>query len=165
MSAGASAVAASSAAAAARRKMQWEEEEMTGFSPQELSDGWEFKILRSARGAFRDTEKLRQILADEGRAGWILVEKFDNGRIRLKRSARARDMDGKLDMDPYRTCYGPSENKIALVILGITLGSMVALFGLIAIIANVDRNNPPPAMAPRVEMVAPPETSPQKQLP
>jgi hypothetical protein len=136
MSAGAGAGAAA-AAAAARRRMQQEEEEMTDYSPQDLADGWEFKILRSMTGTFRQPDNLQRILAEERRAGWILVEKFDNGRIRLKRPASAREMDGKLDFDPYRTYVGPSENRYALIIMGIVFGIVAAIFALIAIIANL----------------------------
>lgn len=58
---------------------------MTGYTGTDLSEGWEFKILRSATGAFRKPNLLRQILDEESRAGWVLVEKFDSQRIRLKR--------------------------------------------------------------------------------
>ena len=135
MSAGAGAGAA--AAAAARRRMQQEEEEMTEYGPQDLADGWEFKILRSMTGAFRHPDKLQHILSEERRAGWILVEKFDNGRIRLKRPASAREMDGKLDSDPYRTYVGPSETKFALIVMGIAFGVIAAIFALIAIVVNL----------------------------
>lgn len=58
-----------------------------------------------------------------------MVEKFDNQRLRLKRPASARTADSALDFDPYRTSYGMSEGKLALVIVGIILGSM-GLLGL-----------------------------------
>ena len=60
---------------------------MTPYQPQDLNDGWEFKILRSLTGAFGKPEKLREFLDEEAKAGWVLVEKFDNNRIRLKRPA------------------------------------------------------------------------------
>jgi hypothetical protein len=154
MSAGAA--AAGAAAAAARRKMQQEEEEMTTYSPQDLSDGWEFKILRSVRGIFRDPDKLREVLAEEGRAGWILVEKFDDGRIRLKRPTGTREFDGKLDFDPYRTNVGLSENKYALVIVGIVTAIIAAFLGFIALVVNA-KDNPRPEMPPAIQTVAPAE--------
>ena len=163
MSAGASAGAAG-AAAAARRRMQ-EEEEMTTYSSQELSDNWEFKILRSVRSAFRDTEKLKQVLAEESRAGWILVEKFDNGRIRLKRPAIAREMDGKLDFDPYRTSLGPSETQFALVIVAALLGVFATVLAIIFLVSNANRDHPVPQMPRPIETVAPPAESPPKDLP
>ena len=63
---------------------------MTPYQDQDLSGDWEFKILRSVTGAFGKPEKLKEALDQEAKAGWVLVEKFDNGRIRLKRPASAR---------------------------------------------------------------------------
>jgi hypothetical protein len=116
--------------------MQQEEEEMTTYDPQDLSDGWEFKMLRSMRSAFRDPEKLKQILAEERRAGWVLVEKFDDGRIRLKRAAKAQEADRQLDFDPYRTYVGPSESKYVLAVMGITFGAIAAVILFIVIISK-----------------------------
>jgi hypothetical protein len=80
-----------------------EEEDMTPYSPEDLADDWEFKILRSSFGAFADPVKLKEILVEEGRAGWVLLEKFDDSRIRLKRRRPAADLDADLDFDAYRT--------------------------------------------------------------
>ncbi len=49
---------------------------MTGYTPEELASGSEFKILRSATSAFRRPEFLRQVLDEEKEAGWTLVEKI-----------------------------------------------------------------------------------------
>jgi hypothetical protein len=68
-----------------------EEEEMTPYTPQEVAEHWEFKILRSATTQFRDPVRLRSILEEEARAGWTMIEKFDDTRVRLKRPASARD--------------------------------------------------------------------------
>ncbi len=124
--------AGAAAAAAAQRQREAEEEELMGYSERDLADGWEFKILRSSIAAFGDREKLRTALEEESRAGWVLVEKFDNARIRLKRPASARQFDDKLDpeIDPYRTEYGPGPGAVvAVIVLAITLG--VAIFGVV----------------------------------
>jgi len=86
MSAGAAAGAAAAAAAAAEAKRirDEEEEELTSYGHDDLANEWEFKILRSTRPAFRDPDSLQKVLGEESRAGWVLVEKFDNSRIRLK---------------------------------------------------------------------------------
>jgi hypothetical protein len=67
----------------------------------------------------------------------VLVEKFDNTRVRLKRPQSAAQFDGKLDFDAYRTSVGISETKLALSILGVVFGC-VALFILLIglILAN-----------------------------
>jgi hypothetical protein len=123
--------AAAGAAAARRRREQQEEEDMTGYTPQELAEGWEFKIVRSSTGAFRTPAFLRAVLDEEQRAGWTFLEKFDNGRIRLKRPASARANDSALGSDAYRTHVGMSELKLTLCILAAVFGGL-ALVGLIA---------------------------------
>jgi hypothetical protein len=122
-----SAGAAAGAAARANRRRREEEEAMTEYSRADLTEGWEFKILRSATNAFRNPDLFRQALEEEARAGWVLVEKFDNQRLRLKRSASARAGDTALGFDPYRTSYGMSEGQLTLIIIG----SIVGFIGLI----------------------------------
>ena len=93
MSSGAAAVAA---AAAARRAMLLEEEQMTTYGSDDLAHDWEFKIVRANTGAFRNTASLNRLLQEEARAGWIMLEKFDNSRIRFKRPRQARSNDSTL---------------------------------------------------------------------
>jgi hypothetical protein len=122
-------MAAAAAAAAAKRKAdQQEEEEMTNYSSQELDEGWEFKIVRSSTSAFKKPETFRKLINEEARAGWTLVEKFDNSRVRFKRLISARQRDAALgsEIDPYRIEYGISENMLALwIVFGI-----LAAFGI-----------------------------------
>ncbi len=126
--------AAAAAAAAAELSKRREEEEMTSYSENDLSEGWEFKILRSYMKAFRKPEKLKKHLEEEGRAGWVLVEKFDDERLRLKRPASARRGDAALDFNPYRTQVGPSEGAVILVVLGIVFGVIVGVIGLVGLL-------------------------------
>lgn len=106
---------------------------MSGYSDADLAGGWEFKILRSATGAFRNPARLRAALEAESRAGWVLVEKFDDQRVRLKRPASARTGDSSLGVDPYRTSVGMSDRTLTAMIVGGVLGS-VALVILIALL-------------------------------
>ena len=117
---------AAAAAAEQQRLMREEEEEMTPYTPADLATDYEFKILRSATAAFRVPSKLQEILQEEALAGWVLVEKFDNSRLRLKRPTKAKERDGNLNFDPYRTYVGLSPNRLAFLIIGITL----AIIGL-----------------------------------
>lgn len=121
-----SGAAAAAAKAAAERK---EEEEMTPYTPSDLAEGWEFKILRSATGGFGNPAKLQSVLDEEQRAGWTLLEKFDNGRIRLKRPAKARAGDTTLDFDPMRTWIGMKPGTLALLIVcgSLTSSGLIAL--------------------------------------
>jgi hypothetical protein len=125
--------AAAAAAAAKQRSEREEEEEMTSYGDPDFSN-WEFKILRSVRQTFKNPEKLREILAEEGLAGWSLVEKFDNTRIRLKRPITAKAKDSGLAFDPYRSYVGYTENQYGLVVLAWVLAIMAACglaFGLL----------------------------------
>jgi hypothetical protein len=127
---------AAAAAAAKRRRQQREEEEMTGYTPEELASGSEFKILRSATAAFRRPEFLRRVLEEEQSAGWTLVEKFDNSRIRLKRPESARADGGSARFDPYRSYVGISETALGLRIVAAILIGLSFLFGGIAFLAR-----------------------------
>src|SRR5438105_736843 len=108
---GAAAGAAAAAAAAKLQEEHEEEEEMTPYSPKDLSDDWEFKILRSVNAKFRDPLWLHAVLQEEGRAGWVLLEKFDDSRIRLKRPRSATARDAALGFDPHRTWIGMSQGR------------------------------------------------------
>ncbi len=125
------------AAAAAQRRMLKEEEEMTNYSAQDLAGEWEFKIVRANTGVFRNPAELEKLVKEEALAGWILLEKFDNSRIRFKRPVSARRDDYRLPqgVDPYRTQYGMNPLTFALlltlVIVGLSFGFMILLFLLI----------------------------------
>src|SRR5690348_5026160 len=95
--------AARAEAERARAADEAEEEVMTPYSATELAEGWEFKIIRSPLKLFGRPEYRERVLAEERRAGWVLVEVFDDGRIRLRRprpSGESLPPDG---YDPYRT--------------------------------------------------------------
>jgi len=117
-------------AAKEKRKKREEEEEMTRYKRDELENEWEFKIVRSATGAFNKREKIEQIKAEEAQSGWVMVEKFDEHRIRFKRPLSAQKKDELLPyhVDPYRTTYGVSEAGLAFLIIG-----AVVLIGLLVL--------------------------------
>jgi hypothetical protein len=125
--------AAAAAAAARRRKEHQEEEQMTGYTAGNLAEDWEFKILRSATGAFKRPEVLRAVLEEEGRAGWVMVEKFDSHRVRLKRPKAAKAGDAGVGFDPYRTSVGVSEGGLALIILGCAVIGLAIVIGVTAV--------------------------------
>lgn len=127
------AITAATAAAAIRKRQEAEEESMTSYSPDELAQDWEFKIIRSNTEAFGKPEAMRQMLVEEAQAGWMLVEKFDNGRVRLKRPRAARANDAALPagVDAYRSYYGIGMGRYLAVSLFITF---VILFGIIGLL-------------------------------
>lgn len=87
-------------------------------------DGWEFKIVRSHSGKFKNYEFIKQVCDEESRNGWELVEKFDSSRLRFKRRTDRRSNDGLAQIDPYRDHVGISEGGLVLTILGIVFGSI-----------------------------------------
>lgn len=105
---------------------------MTGYTPEDLAAGTEFKILRSATSAFKRPDFLKQVLEEEKQAGWTLVEKFDNSRIRLKRSASARTAGNSTTLDPYRSYVGMSETGLGLRIAAAIVIGLAVVFGLIS---------------------------------
>ncbi len=124
-------MSAAAAAAAARRRREQEEEEMTVMNT-DPSGAIEYKIIRSATGAFKDPARFRAALDEEARAGWELVEKLDNSRARLRRSTECRKRDADLGQDPYRTQVGMSETVLALWIVVAALVGAALLLGAVA---------------------------------
>jgi hypothetical protein len=132
---------AAAAAAAARRAAEEEEEAMTPYSRDELADDWEFKIVRSSTGAFRRPENLSRVMEEEARAGWQLVEKFDNSRVRFKRPRSAQQRDSQLPegVDPYRSHYGVSEGAYVLLVLLAVFGGMGLFMLIVGLIVSQAR--------------------------
>ena len=108
---------------------------MAQYTRDNLSSDWEFKIVRAATPAFRRKRVLDQLIEEEARAGWVMLEKLDDSRVRFRRPHRARAQDAYLPdgIDPYRTHYGATSTQnviIALLFLGILMvvGLGVAVF-------------------------------------
>lgn len=118
---------------AVERRMRTQEEAMR-YSPEDLDKGWEFKIVRGHIGAFRKPAALQKLVEQESRAGWVMLEKFDDSRIRFKRPASARANDQLLPrgVDPYRTNLTAPGGWLALVLVIGVLGglALVVIIGL-----------------------------------
>ncbi len=125
-------IVVSTGAAARRRRCrrEKEEEQMSGYRKEDL-EGWEFKIVRSAAGQFRKPEVVRQLCEEESRAGWEMLEKFDNFRIRFKRRVEKCSMDSHQKIDAYRTTYGSSFNPVVLALI---LG-MILIVGVVVLLS------------------------------
>ena len=127
--------AGAGAAAEKRRQILFaeEEEDMAQYTRDDLQKDWEFKIVRSGTDAFRKPEALNKLIEEETQAGWVMLEKFDDNRVRFKRprSARAKDAFLPDDVDPYRTQYG-AYNAQRAVVLGLAMGVLFLLLGAAA---------------------------------
>jgi len=119
------------AAAEQQRKMNEDEEGMTNFSQSDLDNDWEFKIVRSTFGSFRKPHVLQSLIEEEAQAGWEMVEKFDENRVRFKRPRSARMNDGTLPgyVDPYRTQHGGMGGQTA-VRTGILIAMLLLMLGM-----------------------------------
>ena len=133
----AGATAASSAAAAAAARMREEEEELTVYNKDDM-DGWEFKIIRSYQTYFKKPENLKKVCQEEAKAGWEMVEKFDDYRVRFKRPQSARVKDGMLpgNYDPYRTQFDAFGRRGALIV-GVLIGFLLLLLGFVLVFINL----------------------------
>jgi len=125
------AVITAGAAAAARQNRPEEEEKMAKYNSDDL-DGWEFKIVRSTMGRFSNREFLDKTCQHEAIAGWEMVEKFDEHRVRFKRRVEKRSMDSHLETDPYRTSVGSGSSSMVMIIIGLLVlaGGLFAFLGL-----------------------------------
>ena len=83
---------------------------------------------------------LDRLLEEETRAGWVMLEKLDDYRVRLKRPHRARAQDAYLpgDVDPYRSHYGaaPTQHTVAVLL---TIGALLFLILGIVVFLLVSR--------------------------
>jgi len=107
---------------------------MTQYTQDDVQKEYEFKIVRSGSAAFRNPETLKELVEEESRAGWVMLEKFDDSRVRFKRprSARARDAFLPEGVDPYRTQYGAHaarQARLAAVMIGVLV--LVGMVGFL----------------------------------
>ena len=131
---GATGAATAAAAAAAKKRAEEEEEKLTPYNAGDL-EGYEFKIIRTSTRKFKDPEFLKNIYAEEAEAGWEMIEKFDDYRIRFKRSVKKRSGDPYLKIDPYRTNIGVTESHVAMIAVGAMLAA-IAIGVVVALLAR-----------------------------
>jgi hypothetical protein len=159
-----------------RRREEVEEENLTRYESNTSSDqpkGWEFKILRTSSGGFRGRKILNKVCAEESQAGWILLEKLDDHRLRFRRPITARDRDNNCKIDPYRTHYGIAESvetwTTIIVLLVIMSGAAVlgftALNRLFGDWQTHSVQNAPPRPGDNNSIRQPPSSSPKPTMP
>ena len=91
----------------------------------------EYKILTAQTPLFASTDKMLELLEVEAKAGWQLLEKEDNYRIKLQRNISHRDNDSSLNIDPYRSTVGVS----SVITYGVTAAATIAIVSVILYLA------------------------------
>jgi hypothetical protein len=113
--------------AAIKKRQEEEEQNMTRYNAEDLN-GWEFKIVHSTFGRFRNSEVIRRLMEEEARNGWEMVEKFDDYRIRFKRRTDKRALNAGSGVDPYRTNYGTKQVLLPVIAVLVALVLATTLF-------------------------------------
>ncbi|MEX0618749.1 MAG: hypothetical protein WDZ76_11165 [Pseudohongiellaceae bacterium] len=88
----------------------------------------EYKILQSNTPMFAKPDKFREILEEEARAGWQLIEKLDNYKLRLQRETSHRANDQNLGFDPYRSQVGVSSTVTYTLTAVVTIAIVYIIF-------------------------------------
>ncbi|MDP3517512.1 MAG: hypothetical protein Q8S94_10140 [Pseudohongiella sp.] len=88
----------------------------------------EYKIIQATTPHFANNQNLSRVMAEESQAGWTLVEKFDNYKIRVQRSISHRASDAGRAIDPYRTQVGPSNILTYSAAAAVTLAIVYMIF-------------------------------------
>ena len=119
-------------AAVEAKKRKQEEQDLSAYTAEDLQQDCEFKILRSPTGAFAKRKKFLQAVDEESLAGWELVEKIDDHRLRFKRSATAKQNDCFLprQVNPYRTELSINYIGFAFTLFGMVAG-IAAVIGIL----------------------------------
>ncbi len=76
-----------------------EEQLLTTYTEPDMSEDWQFKIVY---GNYTTREKVEAVMSEQAEYGWKFVEKFDDTRIRFKRSATEALNDAGRSGNPYK---------------------------------------------------------------
>ncbi len=127
-------------------------------------NGWEFKIVRAKGDLFRHPEIFQRLCEEEAKAGWVLLEKFDDCRARFKRPIALRDMikPESLSYDPYRCYYGSTFQPLhylapVAALIAVIVPAYLGFTFVSSMLAN-SRESSPPSPTPTLPAT---ETVPQ----
>jgi hypothetical protein len=82
-------------------------------------------------------KRQRELQREEARAGWEMLEKFDDNRVRFRRKIEHRDGDLHRDIDPYRTLVGMSMDRLGFLIASSVLLGVGLLLGVVFWLTNL----------------------------
>lgn len=92
----------------------------------------EYKVVQASTPFFAKSQNIESIMLDEVKAGWRLLEKCDNYKLRLQRDISHRANDKNLSIDPYRTQVGLN----SAVVYGLTALATLAVVYLIFLVVG-----------------------------
>jgi hypothetical protein len=107
-----------------RARRREEEELMTGYSPEDLAGQWQFKIVK---GTFKTPQQIEAVQQEQAEYGWILLEVFDQNRIRFKRPGAEAAKDAYREGNPFMTvskAAGPGCGTAAAVVLALATSGL-----------------------------------------
>lgn len=107
--------------------------------------GWEFKIVRSHRDLFHKPTVFQKLCEEEALAGWILLEKLDDRRVRFKRLIALRNIidPQQLPFDPYRSYYGSSwTTRSGLGLVGVLIAIAVPAYVSYSLVSHLLHDSP-----------------------
>ncbi len=94
----------------------------------------EYKVIQATTPFFAKSANIDTVMAEEVKAGWRLLEKCDNYKLRLQRDISHRANDKNLSIDPYRTQVGLNNAIVYGVTTVATLFVVYVIFVLVGAI-------------------------------
>ena len=93
------------------------------------------KLEKQLVDAEKEIKRLNKLIEEEAHAGWVMLEKLDDSRIRFKRPRRARAQDAYPPdgVDPYRTHYG-SPARYTMMVLLMVGATLLLVLGILAFV-------------------------------
>jgi len=91
----------------------------------------EYKVVQSTTPLFATSKKIDEVMTEEAQAGWQLVEKYDNYKMRLQRDISHRANDKNLGFDAYRSQMGVNNAIVYGITTVVTLGVVYLIFVLV----------------------------------
>lgn len=91
----------------------------------------EYKVIQATTPHFAKSQNISAVMSEEEKAGWRLLEKCDNYKLRLQRDISHRANDKNLGIDPYRTQVGINNAIIYGITTVLTLAVVYTIFTMV----------------------------------
>lgn len=91
----------------------------------------EYKVVQSTTPYFAKSQNISAVMAEEEKAGWRLLEKCDNYKLRLQRDISHRANDKDLSIDAYRSQVGVNNAVVYGITTVLTLAVVYAIFNMV----------------------------------